>query len=111
MRRRRRLEAAGARLLPVPGRAGALDLRAAWRRLGKLGVNDLLVEGGGRLAAALLRVDLVDELQWVLAPLLIGGDGLPSLDTLGVERLGRAPRPRLVGTRRLGEDLVVTARW
>ena len=110
-RKRRQLERAGARLVDVRMRGRSLDLRDAWRRLGRLGVNDLLVEGGGGLAAALLRVGLVDRMHLFLAPLLIGSDGLPVIGELGVERLKQALRPRTVASRKLGDDLLVTAEW
>ncbi len=110
-RRRRALERAGARVVPVRARAGHLDLRAAWRRLGELGVNDLLVEGGGGLAAALLAAGLVDRLHLFLAPLLIGGDGRAVLGPLGADRLARALRPARLVWHRLGPDLHGTAEW
>jgi diaminohydroxyphosphoribosylaminopyrimidine deaminase/5-amino-6-(5-phosphoribosylamino)uracil reductase len=106
-RRRARLEAAGARVIPVRARDGRVDLRAAWRRLGGLGVNDLLVEGGGGLAAALLRAGLVDRLLILLAPLLIGGDGRPVFGPLGVRRLSQAYQLSAPRVRRLGPDLLL----
>ena len=110
-RKRKQLERAGARLVDVRTRGHSLDLRDAWRKLGRLGVNDLLVEGGGELAAALLRAGLVDRMHLFLAPLLIGSDGLPVIGELGVERLKQALHPRTVASRRLGDDLLVTAEW
>ena len=110
-RRRAALERAGARVIPVPVRGGRLDLAAAWRRLGALGLNEVLVEGGGGLAAALLRAGLVDRMHLFLAPLLIGGDGAAVLGGLGVERLGSALRPTRFETRRLGPDLHCLAEW
>ncbi len=109
--RRERLEAAGARVLLNRARAGHVDLRRAWTRLGSLGVNDLLVEGGGGLAAALLRARLVDRLYWFSAPLLIGGDGRPVLEGLDVARLSQALRPDRVETRLLGDDFLVVGEW
>ena len=109
--RRRALERAGARVVPVRMRGEHLDLRAAWRALGRLGANDLLVEGGGGLGAALLRAGLVDRLHLLLAPLLIGGDGRAVLGSLGVDRLAQALRPRNLHTRRLGPDLLILAEW
>ncbi len=110
-RRRGRLERAGARLIDVRTRGDHLDLRAAWKALGRLGVNDLLVEGGGGLAAALLRAGLVDRLHLFLAPMLLGSEGKPVLGALEVDRLERAVRPARVASRKIGDDLLVTLEW
>jgi diaminohydroxyphosphoribosylaminopyrimidine deaminase/5-amino-6-(5-phosphoribosylamino)uracil reductase len=110
-RRRARLERAGVRVVPVSAREGHLDLRAAWRALGHLGVNDLLVEGGGQLAAALLRARLVDRMHFFVAPVIIGGDGRPVLAGLGVTRLANAFRPPRISWHRLGPDLHGIAEW
>jgi len=104
-----RLEAAGAELLRVRARRGRVDLPAGWQALGRAGVNDLLVEGGGGLAAALLRSGLVDQLRLFVAPVLIGGDGRELLESLGVRRLASAPRLELSSVSRVGDDLLLTA--
>jgi diaminohydroxyphosphoribosylaminopyrimidine deaminase/5-amino-6-(5-phosphoribosylamino)uracil reductase len=109
--RRRALERAGARVIPVPSRGRQLDLAAAWRTLAKLGINDLMVEGGGGLAAALLRAGLVDRVHLLLAPLFLGADGRAVLGALGVERLSRALRPSHTVWRRLGPDLHGELSW
>lgn len=107
--RRRRLERAGARVLPVAAREGRVDLRAGWRRLAALGLNELMVEGGAGLAAALLRARLVDELNLFLAPRMIGASGVPAIGDLGAAPLARAPAFRIRRTRRLGPDLLIVA--
>jgi diaminohydroxyphosphoribosylaminopyrimidine deaminase/5-amino-6-(5-phosphoribosylamino)uracil reductase len=103
--RRRALEARGARVIPVATRAGHLDLRRALRRLAREGLTEMLVEGGGELAAALVRDGLVDEVQWFSAPRLLGADGRAALGRLGVKALSRAPRLTELRARRLGDDL------
>jgi diaminohydroxyphosphoribosylaminopyrimidine deaminase/5-amino-6-(5-phosphoribosylamino)uracil reductase len=109
-RRRRLLGARGVRLLRLPARGRHLPLRAALRRLGAEGLGTLLVEGGGGLAAALLRAGLVDEVLWLAAPLLIGADGRPAVGPLGLTRLEDAPRLTLAGVRHLDSDLLLAAR-
>ncbi len=109
-RGRRALTASGSELLDVPGRAGALDLARGLARLGDNGLTTLLVEGGGGLAAALLRARLVDELHWILAPKLLGGDGRAALGALELRRLADAPELEVIRTRRLGRDTHVHAR-
>jgi diaminohydroxyphosphoribosylaminopyrimidine deaminase/5-amino-6-(5-phosphoribosylamino)uracil reductase len=90
-RRRRVLEDLGARLLEAPMRAGKLDLTRAAARLAREGLTEILVEGGGGLAAALLRARLVDELHWFVAPRLLGSEGRPSVGDLGLGSLIESP--------------------
>lgn len=106
--RRRALERRGVRVLEVPGRPGGLDLRRALARLAREGLTEILVEGGGRLAAALLRAGLVDELHWFTAPRLLGGDGREALGPLGLRSLAGSPVLGDVCVRRLGDDLYVS---
>jgi diaminohydroxyphosphoribosylaminopyrimidine deaminase/5-amino-6-(5-phosphoribosylamino)uracil reductase len=105
--RRRRVAAAGARLIDVPRTRGHLDLRRGLRLLAKAGVTDLLVEGGGGLAAALLREGLVDEVHWFVSLRLLGGDGKAAIGALGLTSLSRARRLAGWRIRRVGEDLYV----
>jgi diaminohydroxyphosphoribosylaminopyrimidine deaminase/5-amino-6-(5-phosphoribosylamino)uracil reductase len=103
--RRRRLEAGGVRVLQVPRRGRHLDLSRGLARLAREGLTSILVEGGGGLAAALLRENLVDELHWFAAAALIGGDGRPAVAALRLARLSSRIRFELRSVRRLGEDL------
>ena len=103
--RRRALEAAGVRVLPVAERGGHLDLRRALALLGRRGLNTLLVEGGGGLAAALLREGLVDELHWFAAPSWLGAEGRPALGALGIRHLDERVVLADLRVSRLGDDL------
>jgi diaminohydroxyphosphoribosylaminopyrimidine deaminase/5-amino-6-(5-phosphoribosylamino)uracil reductase len=97
-------EKAGATVLPVRLRGRSLDLGRALSALAAAGLTSLLVEGGGKLAAALLRAGLVDELHWIQAPMLLGGDGSPALASLGIEKLADAIQLQGAKRRALGED-------
>ena len=68
------------------------NIDLAVKELGTRGLTRVLVEGGGHLAAALLRRGLVDRLHWFRAPSIMGGDGVPVAVALGVEMLADAPR-------------------
>ncbi len=79
-----------------------VDLRAVMEQLSGLGIQRLLVEGGGTLNEALLRQGFVDELLVYIAPMIFGGASAPtlasgaglnrqqalSLDLQSVERMG-----------------------
>ncbi len=58
---------------------GRVDLAAALTTLAELGLQRVLVEGGGSLNFELLRLGLVDEVQLYLAPLIFGGATAPTL--------------------------------
>ena len=108
--RRRAVERTGAHLVSLPRDPDGLDLAAGLAALAAHGVTEVLVEGGGRLAASLLRRGLVDELHWFVAPTLLGGDARPALGPLGVRRLAQAPRLESSRWRRLGPDWLLEGR-
>jgi 2,5-diamino-6-(ribosylamino)-4(3H)-pyrimidinone 5'-phosphate reductase len=56
-----------------------VDLAAGLVTLRELGLERLLVEGGGALNFELLRLGLVDELRVYVAPLVFGGETAPTL--------------------------------
>ncbi|HEY1797406.1 MAG TPA: bifunctional diaminohydroxyphosphoribosylaminopyrimidine deaminase/5-amino-6-(5-phosphoribosylamino)uracil reductase RibD [Stellaceae bacterium] len=99
------VRARGVEAITVPD-----DLAAALQVLGERGLTRMLVEGGGRLAASLLKADLVDRLVWMRAPMTIGGDGIPAIADLGLQQLAAAARFELVSSKRAGADVVETFR-
>jgi diaminohydroxyphosphoribosylaminopyrimidine deaminase / 5-amino-6-(5-phosphoribosylamino)uracil reductase len=109
-RRERALVARGAEVLRLPGRGGRVDLAALFRLLGKRDIVSVLVEGGSRLAGALLGSGRVDELCWFSAPLLIGGDGVPMVGSLGVRSPEGAIRLVDLRDRAVGRDRLWSAR-
>ena len=56
-----------------------VDLPKALHTLKGIGINRLMVEGGGTLNFELLRLGLVDELTAYVAPLVFGGESAPTL--------------------------------
>lgn len=96
----------GARLFEVPLIAGQLDPRAALQALGSAGLTRVFCEGGGALAASLLRADLADHVALFTAGLGIGADGIPGLGGLGLTRLSQASRYHVTQTETLGPDIL-----
>ena len=102
-------EQAGVDLIRLSdGPDGMIDLAEALQALGRRGLTRVLVEGGSRLAAALLAAGLVDEVAWFTAPALLGGDAIPALEGLGLDRVADAVRLAQTGLERLGEDVLAT---
>jgi diaminohydroxyphosphoribosylaminopyrimidine deaminase / 5-amino-6-(5-phosphoribosylamino)uracil reductase len=97
----RRLEGAGVTVLT------AANLNEALASLRQLGIESLLVEGGGQLAGALLAAGLVDRYYWLQAPLWLGEDAVPAIAGLPSRELGQAERWRVIERRALGEDTLL----
>jgi len=85
----------------------ATTLSDGLRSLQGIGIESLLVEGGGRLIGALLGQDLADRYYWVQSPLWLGERGVAAIVGLPSEPIDRAPRWRVVERRALGEDTLL----
>ncbi|GHA54254.1 riboflavin biosynthesis protein RibD [Amylibacter ulvae] len=85
-----------------------LDLYDVLKQLGQRGLTRIFCEGGGTLAAALLRANLVDQLITFQAGVAIGGDGTASLASMGVEKLSDAPRFALQSMQNFDGDVMAT---
>ncbi|MBS3761281.1 2,5-diamino-6-(ribosylamino)-4(3H)-pyrimidinone 5'-phosphate reductase [Halodesulfurarchaeum sp.] len=83
-----------------------VDLESAIRELADLGVENLLVEGGGELIFSLFEADLVDELSVYIGSLLIGGRDAPTLAD-GSGFTSDYPEFELVSVRRLGDGVLL----
>lgn len=97
----KRLQAAGVTVVE----AGSLTQALGWLR--EQGSGSLLVEGGGRLAGALLGAGLVDRYYWIQAPFWLGEGGVASLADLPARDLDQAERWRVVERRALGDDTLL----
>ena len=76
---RRELERHGVDVIPVPGDGEGLALDNALHSLADRGLRSILVEGGGRLAAAMLTANLVRKQHLLYAPVVLGLEGVPSV--------------------------------
>ena len=85
---------------------GLLDMADALRRLAEGNIPRVLCEGGGRLAAALLAGGLVDGIALFTAGRAIGGDGVPGVGALGLDRLAEAPGFELESVEPVGADVL-----
>ena len=94
----------GVRLFEIGGAPG-LDINAALDVMGRNGINRLLVEGGGQLAASFVKSGNVDRIEWFRAPIIIGGDGRSGVADLGLEKLDSAHHFRRVGVAESGIDI------
>ncbi|MCC6868456.1 MAG: bifunctional diaminohydroxyphosphoribosylaminopyrimidine deaminase/5-amino-6-(5-phosphoribosylamino)uracil reductase RibD [Burkholderiales bacterium] len=97
--------------IALPDGAGYVDLHALARHLAERGINELHVEAGARLDAALLDAELVDELVVYLAPDVIGDPARGMFERVtGLSALAEAAHFEWHDVRRVGRDLRLIAR-
>jgi diaminohydroxyphosphoribosylaminopyrimidine deaminase / 5-amino-6-(5-phosphoribosylamino)uracil reductase len=87
-----------------------IDLRVDLEELHERGIRSLFVEGGPTLASAFIAAGLADELLVYLAPTLLGGPRL-AIGDLGIDTIDRARPLAITDVQRLGDDLLVIARF
>ena len=89
----------------------ALDLHWLLKRLGAENVTSLLVEGGGEVNASFLLGGLAQRVAFFYAPKILGGrDARKAVAGTGAKNLADVLQLREVEWRRLGQDLMLTAR-
>ena len=70
---------------------GQISISGVASDLAQRGTTQVLLEGGGTLAASFLKADLIDRIYWFRAPVLIGSEGRPALGATDIDRLSQSP--------------------
>jgi diaminohydroxyphosphoribosylaminopyrimidine deaminase/5-amino-6-(5-phosphoribosylamino)uracil reductase len=95
-------------VVPVPGDAHGVDLRALMRELAARGLSKVLLEGGAHLAGTALRAKVVDRVAFFMAPMIFGA-GVPAVEGLPAIRASGAIKLANLRSRRVGTDLLLEA--
>lgn len=98
------------RVVTVDKLNGHTDLSHAMKKLGSEGITSLLVEGGTTLSTSFLKAGLVDQIELFIAPKILGG-GARSFAGLGIDRMDEILTFRSVSWTRIGEDMLLTAKF
>jgi len=67
------LEKKGAQILWLPAKNGLIDVRALLKKLSKMRITSVLLEGGGEINASFIEAGLVDKAHFIIAPKIFGG--------------------------------------
>ena len=88
-----------------------IDLRWLLRKLGAEEITSLLVEGGGEVNASFLLNGFAQRIAFFYAPRILGGrDARKAVGGQGAVRLANAFALQEIEWRKLGRDLLLTAR-
>jgi len=89
---------------------GRVSMKDLLQKLGMMGVQSVLLEGGSRLAGNMLQQGLIDELVFFVAPKIIGSNGFAPFNLQGITSMAHAIKLDFTDIRRIGQDIIVTAR-
>ena len=103
-----RLRACGVELLPCAATDGQVDLRDMLDRLGALGIDSILQEGGEALNGSFVAQDLVDEYYVFIAPKVLGGqDAKTAVGGVGFATMAAARDIEIRSVEHIGPDLLI----
>ena len=105
-----RLRQQGVEVWSVPAQDGSVDLKELVKRLGKRGIDSILLEGGGTLNESALRAGIVQEVNAFVAPKIFGGKARSPVEGTGVEVPQEALQMEMKQVRQVGKDLLITYR-
>jgi len=97
------------RLLQIPANdLGQLDLNILMKKLAKLEIMSLLIEGGSEINGSFVDAGIVDKICFFFAPLLIGGRGsIGMMGGQGIDFIPEATRIKDLKIKRFGTDICV----
>jgi diaminohydroxyphosphoribosylaminopyrimidine deaminase/5-amino-6-(5-phosphoribosylamino)uracil reductase len=100
----------GAEVIGLPATEQGLDLMALMAALAAREINELQVECGARLAGALLRAGLIDELVLYIAPKLMGDAALGLLRLPDIQTMKDCIEVEIKEIRAVGRDWRLVAK-
>ncbi len=97
------LAALGVSVTGLGWQEGGVNLGEVLDALGDLGINEVLVEAGPRLAGAFVSEGLVDEFWLYQAPVFLGSEGRPTV-TLPLQAMAERKHWQVLDRRQVGDD-------
>lgn len=88
---------------------GHINLRAAMKLLGGMGISSVLVEGGGKIFTSFVKKNLYDEIRLFISPKLMGR-GLDAFGDLGISSISKSLKLSLKSLERVGDDMYAELR-
>lgn len=99
----------GVEIVNVASLDGKVDLKELMVKLGELGIDGILLEGGGTLNYSALNAGIVNEVQVYIAPKIFGGsEAISPVEGLGVESPDLSFGFDLKNVKNIEDDILLT---
>ena len=97
----------GCKFINVREKEGHIDLAELMNIIGRMGIDSVLLEGGGLLNWSALNQKIVDEIQVYIAPKIFGGTANTPVSGKGVEFPDEAVRLKPYSVSLIGSDYLI----
>ncbi|MCM8763194.1 MAG: bifunctional diaminohydroxyphosphoribosylaminopyrimidine deaminase/5-amino-6-(5-phosphoribosylamino)uracil reductase RibD [Candidatus Omnitrophica bacterium] len=100
-----------ATILEVREVNGQVNLYDLMKKLAKMEITNILVEGGGTLIGSLFDEALVDKVMFFISPKIIGGrEAISSVEGKGIRQLIKAPVLKDMVFKKIDNDILIEGR-
>jgi diaminohydroxyphosphoribosylaminopyrimidine deaminase/5-amino-6-(5-phosphoribosylamino)uracil reductase len=106
-----KLQDSGCELLELTSNNSAEIVDELLMLLGKKGIQNLLVEGGGKTLGSFFDADQVDEIQVYIAPFIIGGsDAISPVAGVGILEMAQRRKIASFGYEMIDDNMLLSGR-
>ncbi|MBN2789065.1 MAG: bifunctional diaminohydroxyphosphoribosylaminopyrimidine deaminase/5-amino-6-(5-phosphoribosylamino)uracil reductase RibD [Candidatus Delongbacteria bacterium] len=99
----------GITILKIKVTDGSIDLKEAMKKLGDLGINSIIVEGGGCTNSIFLKEKLANRINLFIAPIIIGSSKKFTYD-LGIKSVSESIRIVDKKMIKYGSDILINGK-
>jgi len=111
LKKRKFFKESGVKILVTRDNKGKVDLKDLMKKLARMNITHILVEGGSEVLGSFFRANLVDRALFFISPKVIGGKGAPSsVMGEGITKLNFAKKLKETRITRFKEDILVEGR-
>jgi len=98
----------GVDVIVCPDVKGRVDMKWLFKELAKRKILSILIEGGAKVIGSALKADLVDKMQIIIAPKIIGDDkALSSIVGMNVLNVNKAIELEKVNIKKINKEIMV----
>ena len=102
------LEMTGLEIIQCSENNNHVDINDLMSKLGAMGIDSLLLEGGGTLNAAFLEAGCVDEVWAFIAPKIIGGESAKTpVSGIGIAKMSEAIQLQDIDIQNIKGDILI----
>lgn len=104
------LKQMGAQVITVKEKNSRVDLNNLMEILGEMGIDSILLEGGGTLAYSAFNQGIVDKVIYYIAPKIFGGaNAKTSVEGSGFDKIADSIKLKNITTNMVDNDICITA--